>query len=229
MTYYIGLGHYKRTGKDTFANFLLKDLKNHRVSAKKVSFAKKLKEICHDLYGWAGCREGDFYDTPEGENLREVKLPALACEEHPEGLSPRDLWILMGTNAVRENVYQRTWLDYVLKTDFGVKVVVIPDVRFPNEAAGIKEQGGILIKVVRPGFLPDIRPGTPDHLNPDRALLNYDGWDYVIGASGDIRDLGEIATQFADWIYGTGTRPVQSPADKLLALQAETTNAPATT
>jgi len=220
MTYYIGLGHYKRTGKDTFANFLLKELKTHGVTAKKVSFAWKLKQVCYDLYGWAGHREPEFYDTPEGEKLREVKLEHLICDDRPEGLSPRDLWIQMGTNAVREQVYQRTWLDYVLHTDFGVKVVIIPDVRFPNEAYGIKDIGGILIKMVRPGFYPDERP-VPDHLNPDKALLTYTGWDYVLGESGDIRDLGEQAKQFADWIYGTGRRPNQSPAEIELALQIE--------
>jgi hypothetical protein len=226
MTYYIGLGHYKRTGKDTFANYLLKELKDRKVSAKKVPFAWKLKQICHELYEWAGLREPEFYDTPEGEVLREVKLERLVSEDRPEGLSPRDIWIMLGTNAVRENVYQRTWLDYVLQTDFGVDVVVIPDTRFPNEAEGIKDNKGILIKVVRPGFRPDDR-NVPDHLNPDKALLTYDGWDYVLGASGDIRDLGEQAEQFADWIYGTGRRPRQSPAEMELALQVE--NAPAGT
>ena len=167
------------------------------MTAKKVSFAWKLKQICHELYGWAGCREPEFYDTPEGELLREVKLERLICDDRPEGLSPRDLWINMGTNAVREQVYQRTWLDYVLNTDFGVKVVIIPDVRFPNEAVGIEDRGGILIKMVRPGFRPDERD-VPDHLNPDKALLSYTGWHYVLGASGDIRDLGEQAKQFAE-------------------------------
>ena len=221
MTYYIGLGHMKRTGKDTFANFLKLELTSRNISCKKVSFAWKLKQICFELYEWAGLRAPEFYDTQEGELLREVKLERLISEDTPEGLSPRDIWIQMGTNAVREQVYQQTWLNYVLMTDFGVKVVIIPDVRFPNEAQGIKQRGGILIKVVRPGYGPDERPGTPDHLNPDKALMEYDGWDYVVGSSGDIRDLGEIAVQFADWIYGTGTRPRQSPAEKILALQVE--------
>lgn len=220
MTYYIALGHYKRTGKDTFANFLTQELKSRGVSCKKISFAWKLKQICFELYAWAGLREPEFYDTLEGEKFREVKLPLLACDEHPEGLTPRDIWICMGTDAVREHVYQKTWLNYVLKTDFGVKVIIIPDVRFPNEADGIKALGGILIKIVRPGYGPDERD-VPDHLNPDKALMNYDGWDYVLGVSGDIRDLGEQAIQFADWIFGTGTRPRQSPAEKVLALSVE--------
>lgn len=220
MTYYIGLGHYKRTGKDTFANYLLKDLQSHKVPVKKVSFAWKLKQIAHELYGWAGLREPEFYDTLEGEKLREVKLERLCCEEHREGLSPRDIWIYMGTNAIREQVYQKTWLNYALMTDFNVKVVIIPDVRFPNEAQGIKDCGGILIKVVRPGYGPDERD-CPDHLNPDKALLDYTEWDYVLGASGDIRDLGEQATQFSNWIFGTGTRPRQSPAEMELALKVE--------
>lgn len=202
-------------------------MKERKVTAKKVSFAWKLKQICFELYEWAGLHEPEFYDTPEGEKLREVKLERLRSEDRPEGLSPRDIWIYMGTNAVREHVYQKTWLNYVLQTDFDVKVVIIPDVRFPNEANGIKDNGGILIKVVRPGYSPDER-SVPDHLNPDKALLTYNDWDYVLGASGDIRDFGEQATQFADWIYGTGRRPRQSLAEMTLALQVEK-NAPTIT
>jgi hypothetical protein len=224
MTQYIGLGHYKRTGKDTFANFLQKELKERKIPVKKVSFAWKLKQICHELYSWAGLREPEFYDTPEGEKFREVKLEQLVSEDRPEGLSPRDIWIFLGTNAIREQVYQQTWLNYVLRTDFGVDVVIIPDVRFPNEADGIRANNGTLIKVVRPGYGPDERD-CPDHLNPDKALLTYQDWDYVIGASGDIRDLGEMATQFADWVYGTGRRPRQSPAEMVLALQVENATA----
>ena len=65
----------------------------------KRSFAYKLKQVCHELYGWAGLREPEFYETPDGEQYREVILPEI-------GKSPRQIWIDMGTKAVRRHVYE---------------------------------------------------------------------------------------------------------------------------
>ena len=74
----IGLGHYSRTGKDTFANALVQDITDRsrgNTRIKKIPFAWKLKQICHDLYAWDGLREPEFYDTSEGEKFRDIKLP----------------------------------------------------------------------------------------------------------------------------------------------------------
>lgn len=218
---YIGLGHYRRTGKDTFANYLVSHARQHNIKVKKISFAWKLKQITHELYSWGGLREPEFYDTKVGEKLREVKLEALICKEHPYGLSPRDIWILFGTPAVRTNVYQDTWLNYVLKTKWDANIVLIPDVRFPNEAEAIKANRGLLIKIVRPEFAPMLLPGIPDSQNPDRALLNYDDWDYWLGTSGSLDDLNTDAESFINWIGGFEKKPVQSPVAVTNAKEVE--------
>lgn len=211
---FIGVGHYARTGKDTFANSLVERLHERRCTAQRISFASKLKDIAYQLYGWAGLKDEAFYNTREGEELREIKLPALACERDPDGISPREIWIRLGTPAVREQVYQPTWINCVLQTDWGVDTVVIPDVRFPNEVEAIRAQRGILIKVIRPGF----KPG--DNV-ADQALVGFDGWDFVLGQTGELQDLLNNAKQFADWIYGTAPKPRQSYVEKQLALQLE--------
>jgi len=209
----IGLGHYKRTGKDTFANFLLQACRERdpRFTVGKRSFAYKLKQVCHDLYGWAGLREPEFYETPDGEQYREVVLPEI-------GKSPRQIWIDMGTKAIRENVYEPTWLDYLLKGQHDLDVMVIPDVRFPNEAEAIRESGGVLVKIVRPGYGPG-----PDVA--DRALLGYDGWDYVIGGdAGSSESLSRLrvwADRFACWLVGGGSRPEQTAEDRAENLKVE--------
>lgn len=219
---YIGIGHYARTGKDTFANFLVGELKQRKQTARKVSFASKLKDVALQLYGWAGLKDEAFYNTPDGEKLREVPLPALACERDPEGISPRELWIRLGTPAVREQVYQPTWIDVVLKSNWQEQTIIIPDVRFPNEVEAIRDHRGILIKMVRPGF----KPG--DNV-ADQALVGYDGWDYVLGESGKLEDLGNYASQFADWIYGSIARPRQTEFEKQQALAVEAQSGQPTT
>ena len=207
----IGLGHYSRTGKDTFANALVQDITNRsggKTRIKKIPFAWKLKDICHQLYAWDGLREAEFYDTTEGEKFRDIKLPTI-------GKTPVEIWVAMGTPAVREQVYSDTWIDYLLKSALGLDVLVIPDVRFPNEVAAIRQMGGTLIKVVRPGYGP--RPTVAD-----RALIGWTGWDYVIGSSGRMAELSDWASAFGLALEGGLGMPHQTDEQKRLAMAVET-------
>lgn len=204
----IGLGHYSRTGKDTLANAILASLHEYQPTYKaaKIPFAWKLKQICYDLYSWDGLQQPEFYDYKENEHLRDVKLPTI-------GKTPVEIWVAMGTPAVRENVYQNTWIDFVLNTDHGLDTLVIPDVRFPNEVEAVRAMGGTLIKVVRPGYGP--RPTVAD-----RALVGYDGWDYIVGGSGAMDELRSWGSRLTHWITG-GLRPVQTASERKAASRVE--------
>jgi hypothetical protein len=203
----IGLGHYSRTGKDSFANYLVQNLLSTDLRVVKRPFAWKLKEVAHDLYAWAGMREPEFYETPEGAIARDVVLPALE-------MTPVEVWVKLGTPAIREQVYDKTWIDYVLKGTRDTDILIIPDVRFPNEIEAIREAGGTAIKVVRPGY-------GPRNTVADRKLLGYAGWDYVIGGEGTMTSLNRWAATFALYYIGHGPRPVQSEADRQQALAVE--------
>lgn len=162
----IGLGHYSRTGKDTFANAFIAEMLRIRpsIKCKKIPFAWKLKQICHELYGWAGVREPEFYDTPEGASHREDMLPI--------GMTVVQLWIKMGTDAIRNNIYDRTWIDYICEAEHDCDILLVPDCRFLNEVHAIRERGGYLIKMVRPMIFPRAS-------RADTELYRWRGWDYV--------------------------------------------------
>jgi len=164
----IGLGHYSRVGKDMLANLLIKEIAqlDCTVVAAKRPFAWNLKIVCHSLYWWAGLKRPEFYDTPEGESARTEKLPTL-------GKSPVEIWVAFG-NAVRDRVFDQTWIQSVFWDAVGVDVLIISDVRYHNEASAIRKRGGTLVKVVRADF-------GPKDTVADRALLGFDGWDYVAG------------------------------------------------
>jgi hypothetical protein len=203
----IGLGHYSRTGKDSFANYFLTELAvRSKITAKKISFAWKLKQIAFELYAWDGMREPEFYETAAGATYRDIPLPTI-------GKTPVQIWIDLGTPAVRDCVYQNTRIDYVLRTDHKAEVLAVTDVRFHNEVEAVRGMGGILIKVVRPSYGPRKSPA-------DRALLGWTGWDFVIGSSGRMEELRDWATKFADWVCG-GPYPTQSEADKMVAMAVE--------
>jgi len=202
----IGLGHYSRTGKDTLANMIVDHCSDLGVKAKRVSLAWKLKQVCHELYGWAGLREPEFYDTKEGEGYRELKIRAL-------DMTPVEIWVAFGTPAVRDKVYDRTWIDYVLQTDHECDVLVVPDIRYPNEVKEFRLAGAKLIKVVREGF-------GPRNTEPDLALLGWGGWDLIAGPS--MKSLSRQAQSLAEWAACDELFPTQidEVKDMLLKLEA---------
>lgn len=206
----IGLGHYSRTGKDTFANLLRNELlfHNRKLRVKKLPLAWKLKQVCHELYAWSGLREAEFYETEEGAPYRDAKLDGL-------DMTPVELWVAFGTDAVRERVYSRTWIDYVLRNNHECDVMIVPDVRFPNEVDAFREMNALLIKTVREGY-------GPRDTKADQALMHYTGWDFVAGPT--MQALREQAASFGSWIANdcNGFPPGQSQQERsrLLNLQS---------
>jgi hypothetical protein len=184
----LAFGHQKDVGKDTAARFAITHVRaNSRArDVQKHGFADKLKDVCFQIYAWAGMMPGPWYEeSPERRKLKEVVLPKL-------GKSPRQIWIAFG-NEVKNAAYRYTWLDYLLNTvrcDF----LVISDMRFPDEADRIRESGGRVVKILRPSV-----PHSSDAA--DDPLLSYDRWDAVISNDGDLRGLNQKVTRFVDTMF----------------------------
>lgn len=170
----VAFGYSKRAGKDTSAKFLDSYLRVARpgLKVKKVSFASKLKDVSFQLYGWAGLQPGVFYETEAGEKVKEVVLPKL-------GKSPRQIWIEVG-NKMRE-VFPDTWLDNAL-LGATADVLIITDLRFPNEGEKINALGGWCYNVIRPGL-------EKGHDAAEIALDDWTGWRGEIHNDGTLTDL----------------------------------------
>lgn len=157
----IGLGYKARSGKDTVATHLVS---NH--SFVQESFAYPLKE-------YIGRQICGFNDKQLYGAWKEIVSPEW-------GLTPRQMLQMVGTDAMRDNVHIDFWvipmrrkLKEHLKNS---RSIVISDVRMENEAALIKEMGGILIRVDRDN--PD-KISSPKHKS-EYELEDYSGWDYII-------------------------------------------------
>lgn len=190
MTKIIGFGHRKRVGKDQSAKFLDTHLRCNAIKSSKLSFASKLKDVCYTLYGWAGLQPGIFYEDEANAHLREVILPDI-------GMTPREIWIKVG-NKLRE-VYADTWIDAALRTKISADILIVTDVRFPNEVAKIQSLGGHVFKIKRPGV-----PVSDDA--SDSALDDFTGWNGIIDNDGDlkvlhgkIKDLGDKVINGTLW------------------------------
>jgi hypothetical protein len=150
---------------------------------KNKKYAENLKcMVCFLI----GCNRIDLED-------REFKEKELG--EEWDGLTPRKILQLLGTEAGREIIHPNIWVnslfaDYPKIVDIDDKGLdvyeswIITDVRFPNEAQAIKDRGGIVIRIER--------PGGESHCGgahaSETALDDYD-FDIVINNDGTIEEL----------------------------------------
>lgn len=69
------------------------------------------------------------------------------------GKSPRQLLQLLGTEFGREMIHSEIWVKRAMWSvrESAATGVVITDVRFDNEALAVREAGGVVFEVVRPG------------------------------------------------------------------------------
>lgn len=180
MSLILAFGHRKKMGKDTLARFIATALRLRcrKLNVEKRSFAGKLKAVSHSLYQWADLLGPEYYEIyPE---KKDIILPKL-------GKTPRDIWIEMG-NRLRA-MDQDIWINAVLRNSLP-NVMLITDLRFPNEADKVKELGGKVIKVIRTG-----QEHTDDEA--DTPLENYSNWDDIVEA-GTLNQLNEFGERLID-------------------------------
>ena len=107
----------------------------------------------------------------------------------------------LGTEAIRDGIHPNTWVN-ALMADYNpegfwpeaawktkIPNWIITDCRFPNEAQAIKDRGGLVIRVTRPGEnLADLHPSE----------TSLDSWtfDFVLDNSGTIAQLKDNVAFF---------------------------------
>lgn len=158
----IGICGLAGTGKDTAANFL-----RSRYGFHTYSLATPIKRALNAMYGW---NEEQWLNRNWKEEV-----------QWPPGASPRQLAQTLGTEWGREVISPDIWIDFAARvwhyqkaqTDLGDTParMVIPDVRFDNEAEWIVENGGLVVQITR-------REVEPVAAHPSECGLSED-WDRV--------------------------------------------------
>jgi hypothetical protein len=139
----IGICGFIGSGKDTIADYLV-NLHHFR----RESFASTLKDAVAQVFGWDRTMlEGR---TKQAREWRERVDPWWAERLGMPTLTPR--WILQywGTEVCRAGFHDDIWIASLEnKLRNSSDDVVISDCRFPNEIKAIRNQGGIVLRVVR--------------------------------------------------------------------------------
>jgi len=138
----IGVCGFIGSGKDTIADYLV-NIHQFR----RESFANTLKDAVSAVFGWdRTLLEGR---TKQAREWRE-QVDSWWSQRLNQAITPR--WILQywGTEVCRKGFHDDIWIASLEnKLRNSQDDVVISDCRFPNEIKAIRDQGGIVLRVVR--------------------------------------------------------------------------------
>ena len=186
----IGLAGYARSGKNSVGEILVK---HHGFEQR--AFADKIREtlIALDpiLFPTVGIK-----GQPSGYRMSMEDLTFEDLKNDPEtGAEIRRLMQRMGTEVGRNIFGETFWIDQCLpvistsndeKTYYKYRMpsIVVTDVRFLNETQRIRELGGIIWWIDRPGFGP-----VNDHVSDNS--LTAENCDVTIHNHGTLELLTE--------------------------------------
>jgi hypothetical protein len=165
----IGLCGAAGAGKNTVAERLRLE---HRFSP--MAFADP-------LYAAVSAITGLTVEELQDRSRKENALGWISC-------SPRRLLQTLGTDWGRNMIHEEIW---VMATMQRIEAspefdYCLTDVRFPNEAAAIKARGGVVWRVVRPGF--GVLDGETSSHESERGIPDEYVDDEIVNEGG-IRDL----------------------------------------
>ena len=182
----LALGHKSRVGKDTITKYLLAIINEQRpdLIAERKAFADKVKDIAYQLYKCHGLQPAQYYE--ENPVARTIKLPSL-------GRDPVEIWVAVG-DKIRE-VHPETWVDLIL-LDSTADIIVISDLRYPNEAARVHELGGVCVRL-------DKEDAPIRNTKADNALNGYSEWYKIINNAGveiELKKKAEDLLEDLGWL-----------------------------
>lgn len=164
--YLIGITGKAGSGKDTVAQYLSKTYTMHRYS-----MAQPLKAMLRVL--GIDCDDRFTKETP-----------------HPMfGVSPRRMMQTLGTEWMRASICRDGWLKLAEQRrqegeQEDLHGIVIPDIRFEDEAAWVRAKGGAIVHLYRPSLAP-----VEEHSSEHGVRYEVGQRDYGVVNGSTVEDL----------------------------------------
>jgi DNA polymerase III delta prime subunit len=165
----IGISGHKGSGKTTAAECLERETFQRGSSIKGsyiIGFADAIKESYCDMFGLESVEPRDL-------NQQDVKN----CE-HLCGKTHRQMLQEYGCamRAIWDDVWVEAWRKLIRFGDQSDDLIIIPDVRFPNEVRAIHDIDGHVIRLTRTPF-------PEDKHESETALDNWTNFNAIIDNS----------------------------------------------
>lgn len=183
----------KRSGKDTVANLFAEAFVKRGKTAGVMGFADALRSMMMTLNPIVEVGYAEVYsfgrEIPEvvttHERYAEV-VQSRGYDAAKEVDEVRRLLQVFGTEVIREQMGDNVWADTLRKRAMESEMdwVMVPDTRFVNEHAMIRDEGGIVIRVDRPA----VKASYGDRHASETEWLDLD-YDHLILNNGSIGEL----------------------------------------
>lgn len=209
----IGLSGYAKSGKTTVAEIIQRLDPTWEIKG----FSDALKQVASILTGIPAKdfdkqetkamilgREWDTWEW-KGRNIGSYVEPNFVGDAIRKSLNVRMLLQKLGTEAVRNNLHEDAWVNALfsqyrseghtvrigeyIRHDVSPSKWIITDVRFPNELKAIKDRGGMVVRVTRPGY-------KPVNAHPSETALDDQLFSYYINNNGDLEYLEKQVNKF---------------------------------
>jgi hypothetical protein len=189
----IGLNGPAGSGKDTFAGFLVEK------GFKRYSFAKAVKDaaLALDPIVWLPMGTGEPGD---GYARLSQIIAEQGWDDAKHNIAEvRRILQNLGTEVGRMILGVNCWVDIVARQwdEDGRPDAVITDLRFPNEAKWVTDNGGHIVRIERPNNPYDIGTAHASEQYEPQALI-------TITNNGAIHHLASTAERLVDVLNAKG-------------------------
>lgn len=144
----IGVAAQLANGKDVLCDYLVQKLNEKNSGWQRGAFANAVKETFEDAFGVSRQFIEDWKRNPEPppgfkKNIRQSLQ-----------------FIGDGFRQIKDGI----WIEIALRDER--KKLIISDSRYINEAKAVKEKGGVMVVLYRPGFLNDDPNPSESQIKP---------------------------------------------------------------
>lgn len=211
----VGIGHKMRRGKDTAADALVREL-----GFVKVSFADALKDLAMEANPIVLTEPG-FVNVQLGHNSLQSLVERYGWEyvkDHYPLVRPflqrlgRGARKVFGENFWFEQWTERAGVDADVVGTTVPRPVVVPDVRFLNEAESLQSLSALLIRIDRKVPTTDSSGGADESEND---LDSFKEWDAVIENNGTISDLQREIVEKVSGHFSWSPENVKEAVDEI--------------
>ena len=177
----VGIAGKAGSGKNTVANYIEKRLANFDIHSHQVSFASRLKIGISTMFDIP-------YEWTQTENGKKEKIPWLGNK------TVREILQYVGTEIAR-GIDENVWINLVDKFLEDNKeiykdwVIIIPDVRFENEARWVLSKNGMLLYIDASKRLQDKKYEHSSELFEWVRKFVYNNMLYVVDNNMDLDAL----------------------------------------
>jgi hypothetical protein len=144
------------SGKTTAARYLA-----HKWGFTRIRFAQPMKDMLLALGLNEAHTDGDLKNRPMS-----------ALNNHTPRYAMQKLGTEWGRKCMGEDFWINAWLTSVHRHGITEGRIVVDDARFPNEYEAIKNLGGVVIRVERPGIVRGEHESEQHDLPYDHLLRN---------------------------------------------------------